>query len=75
MPRVYVGVGSNLEPERHVAAALKAMRARFPGLLTSPVYASAAEGFDGPPFLNLVVAFDTEEAPETVQRALARGWP
>ena len=29
MPRVYVAIGSNLEPERHVRAAVQALRARF----------------------------------------------
>ncbi|MCU0936813.1 MAG: 2-amino-4-hydroxy-6-hydroxymethyldihydropteridine diphosphokinase [Gammaproteobacteria bacterium] len=70
MPRVYVSVGSNLEPERHVRAAVRALRERFGALALSPVYASAPVGFAGPEFLNLVVSYDSEEPPESIADAL-----
>jgi 2-amino-4-hydroxy-6-hydroxymethyldihydropteridine diphosphokinase len=70
MPRVYVAIGSNLEPERHVRAAVQALRARFGHLAASPVYACPPVGFEGPEFLNLVVAFDTDEPPRSLVRAL-----
>lgn len=70
MPRVYVSVGSNLEPERHVRAAVRALRERFGRVEVSPVYASAPVGFDGPEFLNLVIGFDSAESPEAVAQAL-----
>jgi 2-amino-4-hydroxy-6-hydroxymethyldihydropteridine diphosphokinase len=59
MARAYLSLGSNLEPERHLRAALDELEARFGGLVVSPVYRSRAEGFEGPDFLNLAVALDT----------------
>ena len=53
MHRFHLSLGSNLEPEKHLCAALRDLRARFGGLRISSVYESAAVGFDGPPFWNL----------------------
>lgn len=61
MPRVYLGLGSNVDRERHIRAALQALGARHGDLLVSPVYESEAVGFAGSNFYNLVVGFDTEE--------------
>jgi 2-amino-4-hydroxy-6-hydroxymethyldihydropteridine diphosphokinase len=58
MPRIYLGIGSNIERERHVAIALDALAARFGELAVSPVYEAPALGFAGDPFLNLVVGVD-----------------
>ena len=63
MSRVYLSLGSNLEPERHLAAAIAELRARFGDIAVSPVYRSAAVGFDGPDFLNLAVGLDTDLEP------------
>ncbi len=60
MPRVYLGVGSNIERERYISAGLDALQALFGELELSPVYDSAAIGFDGQPFLNLVAGVVTE---------------
>lgn len=68
--RAFVSVGSNLAPERHVPSALEAMAARFGPLAASTVYRCPAEGFEGPDFHNLAVAFDTDEQPEAVVAAL-----
>jgi len=59
MARVAVSIGSNLEREHNVKDALAALGKTFGELLRSPVYESAAYGFDGPPFYNLVVVFET----------------
>lgn len=59
MTRVYVSIGSNVEPARNVAYALDALRQEFGAVEVSPVYRTAAVGFDGDDFLNLVVGFDT----------------
>ncbi|HEY6893242.1 MAG TPA: 2-amino-4-hydroxy-6-hydroxymethyldihydropteridine diphosphokinase [Rhodanobacteraceae bacterium] len=63
MARAYLSLGSNLEPERHLAAAIDELRARFGAIAVSPVYRSAAVGFDGPAFLNLAVGIDTDLDP------------
>lgn len=72
MVRVYVSIGSNIEPARHVRQALADLRREFGPLIVSPVYASAAVGFDGDDFLNLVVGLDTRDTPEGVAERLHR---
>ncbi|MFO1429644.1 MAG: 2-amino-4-hydroxy-6-hydroxymethyldihydropteridine diphosphokinase [Candidatus Competibacteraceae bacterium] len=62
MAEVYVSVGSNVEPERHVRSCLRALRGRFGPLRVSTIYSNKAVGFAGADFLNLVVQFDTDEA-------------
>lgn len=70
--RVYVGIGSNQERELRIREAVAALRAEFGELELSPVYNSAAVGFDGSDFLNLVAAFETDLAVETVAAAFRR---
>lgn len=60
MTRVYIGIGSNIERERHIATALDRLDLLFDNLTVSPVYESEAIGFNGALFLNLVVGADTE---------------
>jgi len=57
---VHVGVGSNVEREHNIRSGVNALRERFRDVAMSPVYESAAVGFDGDPFYNLVVRFETE---------------
>ena len=58
--RCWISIGSNQDRERSVRAAVAALRERFGPLVLSRVYESAAVGFDGEPFLNLVAGIDTE---------------
>jgi len=66
MTRVYLSLGSNIEPEKNLRAALAELRSRFGAILVSPVYRYASVGFDGPDFLNLAVGLDTELDPQTL---------
>ena len=59
MPRVYLGVGSNIERERYITAGLDALEGLFGEMTLSPLYDSEAIGFEGQPFLNMVVGVDT----------------
>jgi 2-amino-4-hydroxy-6-hydroxymethyldihydropteridine diphosphokinase len=70
MARVYVSIGSNIDRERHIEAALRMLAERVGPLDRSTVYESAAVGFDSDPFYNLVVGFDTELEPRAVQELL-----
>ncbi len=70
MAKVFVSVGSNVDREQHIVLALESLRARFGALQLSSVYESAAVGFDGEPFFNLVVAFSTDAEPRQVVSAL-----
>ena len=63
MSRAWLSLGSNLEPEKNLRAALAELRARFGDIAVSPVYRCKAVGFDGPDFLNLAVAIDTDLPP------------
>jgi 2-amino-4-hydroxy-6-hydroxymethyldihydropteridine diphosphokinase len=57
--RVYLSLGSNLEPEKHLRAAIAELRTKFGDVIVSPTYRYPAVGFDGPDFLNLAAAIDT----------------
>lgn len=59
MARVYIGIGSNIERECNVRAALDRLEQVFAPLTVSPVYESEAVGFSGASFFNLVVGFNT----------------
>ncbi|MEO7062289.1 MAG: 2-amino-4-hydroxy-6-hydroxymethyldihydropteridine diphosphokinase [Dokdonella sp.] len=63
MHRAWLSLGSNLEPERHLRAALLELRARFGELSVSPTYRFPAVGFEGPDFLNLAVGLDSDLDP------------
>ena len=70
MARIFVSVGSNVDRERHIALALELLRAHFGELQLSSVYESASVGFEGDPFFNLVVAFETDTEPRQIVTAL-----
>ena len=60
MPLVAISVGSNLDREHNIERALDSLRLSFGQLRISLVYETAAVGFNGPDFYNLVVAFETD---------------
>ena len=72
MARAWVAIGSNIAPEANVLAALGALDERYGQLAVSTVYRTEAVGFEGRPFLNLVVGFDTDDPPERVLAFLRR---
>lgn len=57
---VYLGIGSNMSAEENLRIAIRELRSRYGDLKNSAVYRSAAMGFDGADFLNLVVAFESD---------------
>ncbi len=59
MSIVYLGIGSNVDAENHVRAGLAELRQKFGTVELSPVYRSAAVGFEGDDFLNLVARIET----------------
>ena len=66
MPRVFIGVGSNVEPEHNIARGVAQLRAAFGPILCSPVYTNPATGFVGDDFYNLVIGFDTALALDAI---------
>lgn len=71
MARIYISIGSNIEREQHIRAALVELRAQFSNVCCSPVYESEPVGFHGGNFFNAVVACDTEKLVHDVARCLA----
>jgi 2-amino-4-hydroxy-6-hydroxymethyldihydropteridine diphosphokinase len=61
MPEVFVAAGSNIRPRAHLRRAIAALAAAWPGLRVSRAWSNAAVGFVGDDFINLVVAFETDE--------------
>jgi 2-amino-4-hydroxy-6-hydroxymethyldihydropteridine diphosphokinase len=57
LKRVFVGIGSNIHPERHIISALDAIATTGTPLRISPIYQCKPVGFDGDLFCNLVVEF------------------
>lgn len=71
MPRVFVSIGSNIEPEKNIRGAVRALRDAYGALTLSRVYESASQGFSGDNFHNLVAAFDSTESIQAVKAQLA----
>ena len=61
--QAFLSLGSNVEPERHLRAAIAALRERFGDVVVSPVYRVPAVGFEGPDFLNAAAIVDTDLDP------------
>ena len=72
MTPVFVSIGSNVKPRRMVPLAIDALRDEFGALVCSPTYRSAAVGFEGGEFLNLVCRFDTTLPAREVNAVLHR---
>ncbi len=72
MHDVYVGVGSNIDPEANLHRAIQSLSAEFGDVDCSNVYRSPALGFSGPDFLNLVLRFSTDATPMAIEEALSR---
>ena len=68
MTLAYVSGGSNLDAERNLLVAARALKGRHPGARFSPCYRNTAIGFEGPDFINFVV-----ELPVAGDPALLKG--
>jgi 2-amino-4-hydroxy-6-hydroxymethyldihydropteridine diphosphokinase len=69
--RMFISLGSNIEPRQNLARALTELRRRFRVTAVSPVYRTAPVGDpDQPDFWNLAVEMDNDEPPQKVQGAL-----
>jgi len=60
MTRVYLSLGSNIEPGKNLQAAIGELNAKFGRIVVSPAYRFPAVGFEGPDFVNLAVGIDTD---------------
>ena len=67
----FVGLGSNVDPERHLGIAMEAIRGRYALVEPSPVYRNPAVGFTGDDFLNMVVRLSCDAGPTELERSLS----
>ena len=67
MARVYLGIGSNIDPEENLRLGIRELRRVFGEIELSAVYASAAIGFEGADFLNMVVGLQSDDSPGAIQ--------
>jgi 2-amino-4-hydroxy-6-hydroxymethyldihydropteridine diphosphokinase len=72
VPRVHIGIGSNVDREKNIRGAIRELAAHYSPLTLSPVYESKAHGFEGDNFYNLVAGFDTSETVERIKETLSR---
>jgi len=70
MPEVFIGAGSNADPERRLRFAVAELERRFGALRCSHVYRSAAVGVPAADYLNLVAALVTELAVDPLREVL-----
>lgn len=63
----YIGIGSNVEPQRHVPAALVALETVYGPLRVSTLYRCAPVGIEGPDFINAVVGGRSTEPPAALR--------
>ena len=67
-PDVFVSLGSNIEPERNLTAAVALLRQMTHILAMSPVYRTAPQGYsEQPDFLNMAVKLTTNYTPEQLK--------
>ena len=66
MATVYVGLGSNIDPENNLHLGVRELRERYGELQLSAVYRNGAVGFDGDDFLNLVAEFESDDSPQAI---------
>jgi len=74
MPRVFIGVGSNIEPQYHVRRGLRLLAEQFGELCVSTAWRTAPVGMseDAAPFINLVAALSAQASVEQTLRELER---
>lgn len=60
LTRIFLGLGSNIERERHLCAGLEALAGFLTDMTCSPVFESHPVGIKSGPFFNLVVSALTD---------------
>lgn len=60
MATACLSLGSNIDPERHIALAFAALRQRFGDIRASAAYRTPAVGFDGADFVNAAAVVESD---------------
>lgn len=73
MPRVFIGIGSNIDPEENVRSAVRYLAELVEVKAISTFYRTEAEGRpDEAPFYNGVLEVDTDIHPSKLKRSVLR---
>lgn len=70
MHKAYLSLGSNRDGVANLRSGLAALRARFGDVVHSPVYRTAAVGFEGDDFLNSAAIIETGLEPQALNEWL-----
>lgn len=70
MAKIYLGLGSNVEPEKYLRHGIRELGRRFGLLELSNVYRSKAVGFEGADFLNLIAGLSSDLTPQQIQEVI-----
>lgn len=70
MTEGFLSIGSNINPELHIPEALRELERLFGTLRASSLYNTAAVGFEGPDFHNLVVSFHSDQSAGCISNTL-----
>ena len=70
MSTAWLGLGSNVNAETNIRAAIGALDERFDAVELSPAYASTSVGFEGDDFINLVARVETDMSPLELRQYL-----
>jgi 2-amino-4-hydroxy-6-hydroxymethyldihydropteridine diphosphokinase len=70
MSIAWLGLGSNVDAVSHIRAGIRELERDFENVSLSPVYSSAAVGFEGHDFINLVARVETGMPPLELRQYL-----
>ena len=63
MSTAWLGLGSNVNADSNIRAGIRGLIEEFENVVLSPAYTSAAVGFEGDDFINLVARVETNMHP------------
>jgi len=70
MSTAWLGLGSNVNADENIRAGIAELQNQFENVALSPVYTSAAVGFEGDDFINLVARVETLMQPLELRQYL-----
>ena len=70
MSVAYLGLGSNIQPEKNITSAIQALKSDFSRAWFSAVYRSPAIGLEGGDFINLAAGVETSLHPLELKQYL-----
>ena len=72
MAQVYLSLGTNIEREKNLHSGLSALERIFGVLTLSTLFESDSVGFDGSPFYNMAIGFQTTQCVDELSQCLRK---